>query len=440
MSTTSNPVARELLRFIDSSPSPFHVVKECQSMLLANGFLPLEESSQWKLQKGCRYFVTRNDSTLFAFSIGINYEKGNGITMAATHTDSPCLRVKPKFFKLNSTFHQAAVQTYGGGLWHTWFDRDLSIAGRVITETASGTLKSQLVDVKRAILKIPSLAIHLDRTVDKDGFKFNNETHLLPIAGQSLFNETNSLAEIISRELKLDSDDSIVDMELCLYDTQPSAIGGVNDEFVFASRIDNLLMTFCALKGFTQTTFNAQSISILALFDNEEVGSTSAQGADSALSEQVISRILQSLDPGFNQIQQVLANSFLISADCAHSVHPNYAGLHDDLNKPILNCGIAIKYNANQRYSTTSITASVIKRLCNKYKIPFQEFCSRNDVPCGTTIGPLLSAGLAIPSVDIGLTQLSMHSIRETCGSKDIGSAIELFSKYFFHGTQNDLK
>jgi aspartyl aminopeptidase len=439
-------LGKELCTFINNSPSPFHAVAEASKSLLEAGFIKLQETNptQWSnLHRGGKYFFTRNSSTLIAFSIGSNFKQEKGaLAIVAAHTDSPCLKLKPNFH-VNScsktstskeSLVKVPVQTYGGGLWHTWFDRDLSVAGRIIVQEAAPEVKlsQHLVNIPGPILKIPSLAIHLNRAVDSEGFKFNRETHLVPISGH----EENALLQRIRQQLPENS--IILDGELCLYDAQPATIGGLNEELVFAARLDNLLMTFCGLKGFIQATSNGENknsfneqISMLALFDNEEVGSVSAQGADSTLLSQCINRIFCCLSVEACQNAPILARSMLVSADCAHAVHPNWPEMHESQHKPTLNAGPVLKVNANQRYATTSITAAIIKQIAAEARVNLQEFVVRNDTGCGSTIGPLVAAGLAVRTVDLGNPQLSMHSIRETAGAHDVESGVRLMQTFY---------
>lgn len=308
---------------------------------------------------------------------------------------------------------------------------------------------SSSLSMFRPILRIPTLAIHLDRSV-KEGFKFNTEIHLQPILGLSS-NEAPSqstpnthspslLTALASQEL--------VSQELCLYDLQPPCLGGAHNEFILSARLDNLCSTFCAMEGIMQASHGAHSVSMVAMFDNEEVGSLSPPGADSTFVEAVMKRIVSSLNActekeptltssqgqgaesppsGESNYLAIVARSLLVSADMAHAVHPNYPDMHDELHRPLVDGGLVIKYNSNNRYATNLRSSALIKRVCKTASVPFQEFMTKNDAPCGTTIGPILSAGLGMECIDVGIPQLSMHSIREMCGVKDVGHAINCF-------------
>lgn len=336
-----------LLKFLDSSPSPFHAVDECRKLLEAAGFLRLHEaSSAWGLQTNGKYFFTRNGSSIVAFTIGgqspINPTQ-LGVKIIAAHTDSPCLRMKPlSKRKAKDGFLQVAVETYGGGLWHTWFDRDLSVAGRIVTNSNSaenGGIKERLVNIVKPVMRIPTLAIHLDRSISTEGFKFNTELQLLPIlATEHKEHDPNDgtsscpmmhgcLYRAICESVKVAEHEEITGIDLCLYDVQNATLGGVHGEFVQSARLDNLFMSFAGLSSLLESSKDLEkspNINMLVLFDNEEVGSLSAAGAESTLIHATIQRIFRSLRGAEFDLSTILARSFLISADMAHATHPNY--------------------------------------------------------------------------------------------------------------------
>lgn len=369
--------------------------------------------------------------------------------MIGAHTDSPCLRVKPVSNRQEAGFVQVGVETYGGGLWHTWFDRDLSLAGRVIGRARHGSLQSHLIKIDRPILRIPTLAIHLDR---QETFAFNKETQLLPIAGlvsaelnQQQDRHHPQVIKLIAQASGIEPAD-VVDFELLLYDTQAGSVGGLNDEFMFTPRLDNLCMSFCAVQGLIksmQQCQNDDTIRLVALFDDEEIGSRTAPGADSSLLPSVLRRlsVLGNESTISTAFEQSLATSFLISADMAHSVHPNYVQKYEAKHMPAINKGPVIKVNANSRYATNSIGAAFVQQFAETARVPLQHFVVRNDSPCGSTIGPMLSAALGTRTLDLGNPQLSMHSIRETGGVYDVAYAIALFREYFekFHLSRHNL-
>ncbi|ANB12302.1 Ape4p [Sugiyamaella lignohabitans] len=469
----SKQYANEFLNYVNASPSPYHAVQTSKKLLVAGGFTEISERQPWssQIQAGKKYFLTRNGSSLIAFGVGKKWQPGNGISIVGAHTDSPTFRVKPNSKKSASGYHQVGVEVYGGGLWHTWFDRDLSVAGRVyVHDKASGRYLPKLVKIEKPILRIPTLAIHLDRTVNTK-LEINKETQLYPILGliEDELNgkkessdegadnsktdaNTNSIGKITDRhepallsliaaEAKVNVED-IQDFELLLYDTQPSVIGGLKDEFIFSPRLDNLCSSYTATQGLLESLSkpdaldNEEGIRMISLFDHEEVGSASAQGADSNLLVAVITRLASlkldsNVEPTASSPFETFSKSFLISADMAHGVHPNYGSKHEDNHRPKLNKGPTIKINANQRYATNSPGVLLVQNAANLAKIPLQLFVVRNDSPCGSTIGPILASKLGMRTLDIGNPQLSMHSVRETCGSKDVGYAVELFREFF---------
>jgi len=390
--------------------------------------------------------------------------------MAAAHTDSPVLKVKPVSKKLNSGYLQVAVETYGGGLWNTWFDRDLSLAGRVIVSSDDKTFETKLVRINRPILRIPELAIHMNRSVNETGFQFNTQQHLYPILASQIkaqlalkrgtsSSSSNSTADtksvpaaaaaagasptvtdehhpelvrLLAHELKIEAE-HIKNFELCLYDTQKPTTGGLFDEFIFARGLDNLEMSYVCLRGLIDSCADAKALAndrqirLIALFDNEEVGSASQYGAASNMMSQVLKRIVNSNE----HFDGIIARSMLISADMAHGLHPNYTEKHEELHKPQLHAGLVIKQNANQRYATTSVTTFILTELAKRHGLPLQKFVVRNDVACGSTIGPILSSNSGLRTIDVGIPQWSMHSIRETSGTADLGTSTALFIAFF---------
>ncbi|KAJ1914602.1 hypothetical protein H4219_004711 [Mycoemilia scoparia] len=458
--------AKNLVSFINSSPSPFHAVDTVRTALHNSSFTKLSERENWdgKIRPNGRYYFTRNGSSIVAFTVGGKFKPGNGVHIVAAHTDSPCLKLKPISKKTAQGYLQVGVQTYGGGVWHSWFDRDLSVAGRVMVkktclEGGEGW-EHKLVRIDEPILRIPTLAIHLDRSVNEE-FKFNKETHLLPVlatvektlnggsgSGDVKGKEFNNgiepahhpiLIERLGQELgttKKAAAGEIGDFELCLYDTQPSTIGGISNEFVFSPRLDNLCMSYCAVEGLLESLSDGgksleseEGIRMVALFDNEEIGSQSAYGADSALLEATLRR----LQTGGHQtaFEESVTKSYLVSADMAHAVHPNYPEKHEENHRPKLHKGTVIKINANQRYATTAATSMVLKMVASQHGIPLQEFVVRNDSPCGSTIGPILSSKLGLRTIG---------NIRETCGSDDVGHAVTLFKHFFEQFTDIDAR
>ncbi|KAK7302223.1 hypothetical protein RJT34_13107 [Clitoria ternatea] len=465
----SHDVVSDLINFLNASPTAFHAVDEAKQRLRNAGFHQISERQVWELQPGHKYFFTRNHSTIVAFAIGKRYVAGNGFHIIGAHTDSPCLKLKPVSKVVKGGILEVGVQTYGGGLWHTWFDRDLTVAGRVLVREGSDSYSHRLVRIEEPIMRIPTLAIHLDRNVNTDGFKINTETQLVPILATSLKAELNKISsengllergnqsdgqkandetgtsnlkhhllllQLIASKLGCVPDD-ICDFELQLCDTQPSVVAGAAKEFIFSGRLDNLCMSFCSLKALIDATSSDSSLDeevgvrMVALFDHEEVGSDSAQGAGSPVMLNALSRVTNSFSSNANLLEKAIQNSFLVSADMAHALHPNYLDKHEENHRPKLHGGLVIKTNAGQRYATNAVTSFIFRDIASKHKLPVQDFVVRNDMSCGSTIGPILASGVGIRTVDVGAPQWSMHSIREICGTDDVKYSYEHFKAFF---------
>ncbi|WYZ40745.1 hypothetical protein EsH8_IV_001086 [Colletotrichum jinshuiense] len=470
--------ALDFVDFVNASPTPYHACATASILLEKAGFTKIKERDSWNsaLHPGGKYYLTRNGSSIVAFAIGKKWKPGNPVAMIGAHTDSPCLRIKPVSKKNNVGFLQVGVETYGGGIWHSWFDRDLSIAGRVLVKDAAGNFVQKLIKVDKPLLRIPTLAIHLDRS---SSFDPNKENELFPIAGLATaelnkgakpegeeseedFKPLKAMTErhhphildVIASHAEVEPE-AVVDFELVLYDVQKSCLGGLNDEFIFSARLDNLNMTYCSIEGLISSVRepdvldNDTTIRLVTCFDHEEIGSTSAHGANSNLLPAVLRRLASlpgsrdtasdgsyvavSHDGDYESTayEQTLSRSFLVSADMAHSVHPNYAGKYEASHQPAMNGGTVIKVNANQRYATNSPGIVLLQECARLAGVPLQLFVVRNDSPCGSTIGPMLSAKLGVRTLDLGNPQLSMHSIRETGGSADVGHAIKLFESFY---------
>lgn len=415
-----------LIDFLKASPTPFHATATLAQRLDAAGYQALDERQPWQCQPGGRYYVTRNDSSIVAFKLGRRGPLEAGLRLVGAHTDSPCLRVKPQPELQRHGFLQLGVEVYGGALLAPWFDRDLSIAGRV-TFRLDGRVESRLIDFREPIAVIPNLAIHLNREANQ-GWAINAQTELPPIlaqiAGIEPYDFRALLAEQLSREHDLTAD-IILDFELSLYDTQPAAVVGLHGDFIAGARLDNLLSCYAGLQALLAA--DDEQHCVLVCTDHEEVGSTSCCGADGPFLEQVLQRAFG----GGEELVRVIQKSLLISADNAHGLHPNYPDKHDGNHGPKLNAGPVIKVNSNQRYATSSETAGFFRHLCLENEVPMQSFVTRSDMGCGSTIGPITASRLGVPTVDIGLPTFAMHSIRELAGSQDLAHLVKVLTAFY---------
>lgn len=432
---------QELLDFIEKSPTPFHATQQMAAALEQSGFEPLDETEAWSLSPSGAYYCTRNDSSLIAFRWGeLSQLLEQGLPMVGAHTDSPCLKVKPQPDSVNQGVAQLGVEVYGGALLNPWFDRDLSLAGRVQGLDASGSLVQKLLNVTRPIAFIPSLAIHLDRQANKER-TINPQVHLPAIwsledahaqeCTQADANHQSSresrFRDFLLKELQCQDADikEVLDFEMLLYDSHKPSLLGLNNEFITSARLDNLLSCFIALKALVSST-NTQP-ALIVCTDHEEVGSASACGAQGPFLQDVLKRLLPEPETRI----RILQRSMMISADNAHGVHPNYADRHDGQHSPKLNQGPVIKINANQRYATTSETGAKFRQLCSQVQVPVQTFVTRSDLGCGSTIGPITASQLGVATLDVGVPQWGMHSCREICGSQDPYSLFKVFSAFF---------
>ncbi|VAI32386.1 unnamed protein product [Triticum turgidum subsp. durum] len=412
-------VVSDLVDFLNASPTAFHAVDEAKRLLKAAGFEQLSEREEWSgLQPGRKYFFTRNHSAIVAFAIGAKYVAGNGFHIIGAHTDSPCLKLKPVTKITKGGYLEVGVQTYGGGLWYTWFDRDLTIAGRVLVREKKDGVVSyghKLVRVQEPIMRIPTLAIHLDRTMSSEGLKINNQNHLVPVLGTLIKHEMQKLVK-----------------------------GNVPGESSGGENTKHHPLLLQALVESTSTDHsldNESGVRMVALFDHEEVGSDSAQGAGSPAMLDALTRITGCFNHSNSKLlEKAIQRSFLVSADMAHALHPNYMEKHEENHQPKLHGGLVIKHNANQRYATNAVTAFIFREIAERHQLPIQDFVVRNDMACGSTIGPILSSGVGIRTVDIGAPQLSMHSIREMCAVDDVNYSYEHLKAYFEEFTELDNK
>jgi aspartyl aminopeptidase len=415
-----------LIDFLKAAPTPFHATASLAQRLEAAGYARLDERQSWEVQAGGRYYVTRNDSSIIAIALGRHSPLETGLRLVGAHTDSPCLRVKPNPELHKQGFWQLGVEVYGGALLAPWFDRDLSLAGRV-TFRRDGKVESQLIDFRKAIAVIPNLAIHLNREANQ-GWTINPQIELPPILAQIANADVGDFRALLAEQLSIEHDlnaDAVLDYELSFYDTQGAAVIGLNGDFIAGARLDNLLSCYAGLEALL--TADSEQTCVLVCTDHEEVGSSSACGADGPMLEQVLQRLL----PGGDGFTRCMQKSLLVSADNAHAVHPNYADKHDDNHGPKLNAGPVIKINSNQRYATNSETAGFFRHLCLENEVPVQSFVTRSDLGCGSTIGPITASRLGVPTVDIGLPTFAMHSIRELAGSHDLAHLVKVLSAFY---------
>ena len=422
--------AQDLLDFIDTSPSPWHAVASTEILLKQNGFTPLNESDHWQLNSGGRHYVIRGGGSIIAFIVGSKSVVETGFNMVGAHTDSPGLRLKPHAAFSSDGLIRIGVEVYGGPILATFTDRDLSIAGRVNVRSPSG-FETRLIKFDQALIRLPNLAIHMNREVNDKGLKLNKQTELPLIFGES---EDGVAAEQqflnhIAQALEVTVAD-IINFELNVFDTQKGAIWGQHQEFIADSQLDNLASCHAAITALTNTK-HPTSTAICALFDHEEVGSESATGASGSFLADVIHRIGLSQNLDQEDTLRALAKSFFISADMAHAYHPNHASSYEPCHHALVNKGPVIKTNANQRYATSADSAAKFIGLCEQAGVPYQQYAHRTDLGCGSTIGPIVASRLGVNSVDVGSAMWAMHSLRESAGVLDHTYMITVLSKHY---------
>ena len=422
-------VNQELLSFLDHSPNAFYAVANMQKELEAAGFARLYEGCAWTLSAGHGYYVTRNDSAIIAFRIPEG--EYQGFQIMASHCDSPVFKIKTNAeIVVDNRYVKLNVEKYGGMLCAPWLDRPLSVAGRVIVQTEEG-IATKLVNVDRDLLIIPNVAIHMNRQVN-DGYAFNAQVDMLPLFCEQ-GEEKNQFMKLIASEAGVEVED-ILDTDLFLYDRMKGTTLGLNGEFIASGRLDDLQCAFASLKGFLAAELK-QSIAVHCVYDNEEVGSGTKQGAASTFLKDTLRRINRALGRTEEQYLMSLASSFMVSADNAHAVHPNHSEKADPTNRPYMNKGIVIKYSANQKYTTDGVSGAVMRAICKKAGVPWQTFTNRSDMLGGSTLGNISQGQVALNTVDIGLPQLAMHSPFETAGARDTAYLVEaarvLFSSSF---------
>ena len=415
-------LSRQLMAYLDASPSCYHAVQNLADTLLAEGYLQLWESEPWQLAPSGKYFTVRGGSSIAAFRVPEG--PWRGFMLAAAHSDSPSLKVR-ETAEVSSAGNcrRLSVEPYGGMIFRSWLDRPLSVAGRVMVRQGDAIVP-RLVNVDRDLLVIPSVAVHMDRNVNK-GTALDPAVDLLPLLGGSEGDFHRLIAESVGT-----AEADILSTELFLYPRMRASLLGAAEEFVVSPRLDDLQCVFGCFRGFLRAE-ESGSIPVLCVFNNEEVGSGTRQGADSTFLTDVLSRISGALGQTAEQYQMALANSFLVSADNAHAIHPAHPEYADKNEFPVLNGGVVVKYNANQRYTTDGLSDAAFRRICTEAEVPVQRYSNRADLPGGSTLGNISTSHLSIPSVDIGLPQLAMHACCETAGAADTESLVRAITAYF---------
>jgi aspartyl aminopeptidase len=428
----TDPVA-DLLAFLDRSPTPYHAVAECIRRLESAGFRALDAGEPWDLGAGDRRYVTRGEGSLAAFEVGQLAVAETGFRWIGAHTDSPNLRVRPRPDDTAHGYRRLGMELYGGVLLHTWLDRDLSLAGRAVLRGDAGP-RSVLVDFGRPLLRIPNLAIHLQREIATEGVRLNPHTHAVPVLG---LEGAPPLPELLAHELRAGGvacrAEDLLGFDLMAYDTQPAVVAGARGEFVQASRLDNLASCHAGLHALVRAVRAGPSAATrgLVFYDHEEVGSRSATGALGPLLAETLERIATGAkDAPRDALPRALARSVLVSADMAHAVHPSYADKHDTAHRPQIGAGPVIKHNASQSYASDAHTSALFADLCRRAGFTPQYFVSRNDVACGSTIGPISAARVGLATVDVGNPMLSMHSCREMAGTADVAPMIDVLALF----------
>lgn len=453
--------SQKIVDGLNTSVSPFHSVETVRKLLDESKFEEIKETDSWSLEAGKKYYFTRNNSTICAFTVGNKVSNDNPpdcFKIVGCHTDSPCIRLAPITKTEVKGFKELAVQWYGGGLWHTWMDRDLAMAGRVIVKNdETGKLEDKYWHHEEPLVRIPNMCIHLQSATEREALKLNKESRLKPIIATSIIDslmeededeeskddpETGITTKHFKSFLKLIGEEigskpeNIVDFELSLCDAYKSCIMGLHKEFISSGRLDNMLSSLCATHALIEVAGEPQdnsSINLVYLFDHEEIGSVSDQGAQGTIVKDSTERIFAA----FNEQQidtrykQALRNSYCVSADMAHAVHPNYTEKHQSLHAPKCHEGIVVKFNCNQRYMTDSVTTALLRAVAEKNDVPLQDFIIKQDLPCGSTIGPALASIVGMKVVDIGAPQLAMHSVREFAGTTDTLYYHKLFAGFF---------
>lgn len=424
--------AREVIEFIDESPSTYHVVKNCSDILDENGFERIMPREKWEIKKGGKYFLKKSSSTIIAFTVGEDFDVKNGFKIFGAHTDSPCFRIKPNPEIITENVVRLNTEVYGGPILSTWFDRPLSIAGRVIVKGENSFFpRTVKIKIDEPLLTIPNLAIHQNREVN-NGVKIDKQNDVLPVISliNKNFEREGYLERVILKKTGIKKED-IIDFDLYLYATEKGCLLGANEEFMSSPKIDNLASVYTGLIGLLEAEENQDRINIFVAFDNEEIGSATKQGADSNYLLNTLERISLALGLSRGDFLQMLESSYILSADAAHAAHPAHLGKTDPTNRGKINEGISIKISAKQKYTSDGYSIAVIKQLIEGTEIQIQPFVNESNELGGSTIGPISSTHLDIDGVDLGVPMLAMHSVRELCGIFDVFYLKELAKEFF---------
>ena len=424
--------AREVIEFIDDSPSTYHVVKNCSDILDENGFERIMLREKWEIKKGGKYFLKKSSSTIIAFTVGEDFDVKNGFKIFGAHTDSPCFRIKPSPEIVTENVVRLNTEVYGGPILSTWFDRPLSIAGRVIVKGENSFFpRTVKIKIDEPLLTIPNLAIHQNREVN-NGVKIDKQNDVLPVISliNKNFEREGYLERVILEKTGIKKED-IIDFDLYLYATEKGCLLGANEEFMSSPKIDNLASVYTGLIGLLEAEENQDRINIFVAFDNEEIGSATKQGADSNYLLNTLERISLALGLSRGDFLQMLESSYILSADAAHAAHPAHLGKTDPTNRGRINEGISIKISAKQKYTSDGYSIAVIKQLIEGTEIQIQPFVNESNELGGSTIGPISSTHLDIDGVDLGVPMFAMHSVRELCGIFDVFYLKELAKEFF---------
>jgi aspartyl aminopeptidase len=430
---------QHLLDFIDASPSPWHAVATMEKALVNKGFTQLIETEAWQLNQGSRYYVIRDSSSIIAFVVGTNSVIETGYKIIGAHTDSPGLRVKPHALHKSSGLLRMAVEVYGGPILATFTDRDLSFAGRISYRAKSGAIKTQLVNFKQPLLRLPNLAIHMNRMVNEEGLKLHKQNELPLLFSMSSKEQVpdNVFTDLLIAQCALTAG-QIISWELNIYDTQKGRFWGAQQEFYADSQLDNLASCHSGLQALlNEEALNSGNTILCAFFDHEEIGSESIKGATGSFLSDILERIALAQDLSIESYKRTLAQSFMLSVDMAHAYQPNFPSAYEPEHKVYVNKGPVVKINANQRYSSESVSAAMFINWCQQANVPYQQYSHRTDIPCGSTIGPMISAKLGIRTVDVGSAMWAMHSIRESAGVLDHQYMIEVLQCFFAEKLEN---